>query len=119
MGVIERGGTTHLIMLSCTLNLLSFYTLPLFPATRFDYTSLLNIVCQKVRINLPEYQPCGSEHGGFAYRCRVHQTWYEGKEFSSTKKDAKHECAKWAILGMDIPGIGKFIFCSVCFIIGE
>ena len=25
--------------------------------------------------------------------------------YCSTKKDAKHECAKWAILGMKIPGI--------------
>ena len=46
-------------------------------ASRFDYTSLLNVVCQKIRLNLPEYQPCNAVHGGFAFRCRVHQTWYE------------------------------------------
>ena len=76
-------------------------------AERADYTSLLNIVCQKIRLNLPEYVPTSAVNGGFAFKVRVFQTWYEGKEFSSTKKDAKHAAAKWALLGMEIPGIGK------------
>ena len=78
-------------------------------ATRFDYTSLLNVACQKCRINLPEFQECrAGPMGGFAFKCRVGLSWYQGQEFCTTKKDAKHECAKWALLGMEIPGIGEF-----------
>lgn len=74
-------------------------------ATRFDYASLLNIVCQKCRISRPEFQECASSQGGFAWKCRVGLKWYQGWDFCSTKKDAKHECAKWALLGMEVPGI--------------
>lgn len=83
-------------------------------ASRFDYTSMLNMVCQKCRINLPEFQECAAGcMGGFAYKCRVGLTWYQGLEYCSTKKDAKHECARWALLGMEIPGIGKRVSMSV------
>lgn len=78
-------------------------------AQRADYTSLLNIVCQKIRLNLPEYMPISAAHGGFAFKVRVFQTWYEGLEYSSTKKDAKHVAAKWALLGMDIPGVDSVV----------
>ncbi|XP_047125716.1 uncharacterized protein LOC100213388 isoform X1 [Hydra vulgaris] len=67
-------------------------------AERVDYTSLLQIVCQKVKWNLPEYKECTSSLGGFGYQCRVGLKWYESKEFNSTKKDAKRNAAKWALL---------------------
>ena len=56
--------------------------------------------------------------GGFAFKCRVFRTWYTGHAFCSTKKDAKHEAAKCALLGMDIPGLGKcfiYVFCVEVF----
>ena len=74
-------------------------------ASRFDFTSLLNLVCQKLALPMPVYEPCAGAYGGFSCRCRIKDVWYQGKEYCSSKKDAKHECAKWAILGMDIPGI--------------
>ena len=75
-------------------------------AAKFDYSSLLNIVCQKCRLHLPEFRECPGAQGGFGYKCRIGQEWFEGVEFCTTKKDAKHECSKWALLGIDIPGIG-------------
>lgn len=75
-------------------------------ASRVDFTSLLNIVCQKIRLNLPTYTPInGGSGGGFAFKCLVFQTYYQGRDYCSNKKDAKHNCAKWALLGMEIPGI--------------
>ncbi|XP_065675420.1 uncharacterized protein LOC136072005 isoform X2 [Hydra vulgaris] len=74
-------------------------------AERVDYTSLLQIVCQKVKWNLPEYKECTSSLGGFGYQCRVGLKWYESKDFNSTKKDAKHNAAKWALLELDIPAL--------------
>ncbi|XP_066924871.1 uncharacterized protein [Clytia hemisphaerica] len=74
-------------------------------SAKFDYSSLLNIVCQKCRIHLPEFRECPGLSGGFGYQCRVGQVWYQGMDFCTTKKDAKHECSKWALLGMEVPGI--------------
>ena len=81
-------------------------------AERVDFTSLLQIICQKVRWNLPEYKECSSSQGGFGYKCRVGQKWFESKEFSSTKKDAKHNAAKWALLELEIPGLGELLILS-------
>lgn len=75
-------------------------------ATQFDFTSLLNIVCQKTRLNLPTYKECApGSQGGFAYECRIRDKTYVGLDYCSTKKDAKHSCAKWALLSMDISGL--------------
>jgi len=75
-------------------------------AERVDYTSLLNIVCQKTKLNLPTYTewPAGSR-GGFASKCQVRDKFYHGQEYCSTKKEAKHNAAKWALLAMEIEGL--------------
>lgn len=81
-------------------------------ATRFDFTSLLNVVCQKCKIRLPKFEECtgAGGQGGYAYKCLVKLTWHFGKEYCSNKKDAKHECAKCALLEMEIPGLGIINF---------
>ena len=57
---------------------------------------------------MPEFRESPGLGGGFGYRCRVGQQEFHGVDFCTTKKDAKHECSKWALLGMDIPGIGNW-----------
>jgi len=89
------------------LIMLKILTSMFFLAQRFDYASLLNIVCQKCQLHSPQFVECPGEQGGFGYRCRIGQVWYKGFDFCTTKKDAKHECARWALLGMEIPGLGK------------
>ena len=95
--------------LSWSRDLFIFFLISFFIhlAQRFDYASLLNIVCQKCKFHTPKFVECPGEQGGFGYKCQIGQNTYKGYDFCTTKKDAKHECARWALLGMEIPGLGK------------
>ncbi|CAB3980852.1 Hypothetical predicted protein [Paramuricea clavata] len=67
-----------------------------------DWVSILNIYCQKHRINQPKYSEASNPHGGFGSAVVVTTERFFSDAYCNTKKDAKHSAARAALLGLNI-----------------
>ncbi|XP_046842305.1 uncharacterized protein LOC124436421 isoform X2 [Xenia sp. Carnegie-2017] len=67
-----------------------------------DWVSILNIYCQKHKINQPQYKEDKTRFGGFGYCVAVGVKKFWTGSYCSTKKDAKHSAARSALLGLNV-----------------
>lgn len=68
-----------------------------------DFVSILNLYCQKNKINLPKYSEAPGVDGGFGAQCFVKGQIFKSMKYCSTKKEARHDAAMHAVLGLNIP----------------
>lgn len=68
-----------------------------------DFVSILNQYCQKNRINVPKYGEAVGVHGGFGAQVLVKGEIFTTMKYCATKKEARHDAAKCALLGLNIP----------------
>ena len=75
-----------------------------------DYKSILNIYCQKKKINAPRFReapgPTSRFGSAFGAECIVKTDVFRSKIIAKRKKDALQDAAKQALLGLNID-IGK------------
>ena len=79
-----------------------------------DFVSILNQYCQKSRINVPKYSEVPGVLGGYGSQVFVKGQIFTNMKYCATKKEARHDAAKVALLGLNIP-VGKcdqYITCS-------
>ncbi|KAL9974378.1 hypothetical protein ACROYT_G011402 [Oculina patagonica] len=68
-----------------------------------DFVSILNQYCQKNRINTPKFGEAPGVQGGFGAHCFVKGQIFNTMKYCLTKKEARHDAAKCALLGLNIP----------------
>ncbi|PFX20914.1 uncharacterized protein LOC111336287 [Stylophora pistillata] len=68
-----------------------------------DFVSILNQHCQKSKINVPKYGEAPGVDGGFGAQCFVKGQIFKCMKCCSTKKEARHDAAMRAVLGLNIP----------------
>lgn len=68
-----------------------------------DFVSILNQYCQKSRINVPKYGEAPGVLGGFGAQVFVKGEIFTSMKYCGTKKEARHDAAKVALLGLNIP----------------
>lgn len=68
-----------------------------------DFVSILNQYCQKNRINVPKYGEAAGVQGGFGAQVLVKGQIFTTMKYCLTKKEARHDAAKCALLGLNIP----------------
>lgn len=76
-------------------------------ASFVDFVSILNQYCQKSRINVPKYSEAPGVLGGFGAQVFVKGQTFTSMKYCGTKKEARHDAAKVALLGLNIP-VGEF-----------
>ena len=76
-------------------------------ASFVDFVSILNQYCQKSRINVPKYSEAPGVLGGFGAKVFVKGQTFTSMKYCGTKKEARHDAAKVALLGLNIP-VGEF-----------
>lgn len=72
-------------------------------ASFVDFVSILNQYCQKNRINVPKYTEAPGVLGGFGAQVFVKGQIFNNMKYCGTKKEARHDAAKVALLGLNIP----------------
>lgn len=72
-------------------------------ASFVDFVSILNQYCQKSRINVPKYSEAPGVLGGFGAKVFVKGQTFTSMKYCGTKKEARHDAAKVALLGLNIP----------------
>ena len=75
----------------------------LLPASFVDFVSILNQYCQKSRINVPKYSEAAGIQGGYGAQVFVKGQIFTNMKYCGTKKEARHDAAKVALLGLNIP----------------
>ena len=80
-----------------------------FPGSFVDCVSILNQYCQKSRINVAKYSEAPGVQGGFGIQCFVKGQIFKTMKYCATKKEARHDAAMCALLGLNIP-VGKSSF---------
>ena len=73
-----------------------------------DFVSILNQYCQKNRLNVPKYGEAPGVQGGFGAQVLVKGEIFTTMKYCLTKKEARHDAAKCALLGLNIP-VGRFL----------
>ena len=68
-----------------------------------DFVSILNQYCQRSRINTPKYLESSGVNGGFGAKVFVKGEIFTTSKYCLTKKEARHDAAKCALLGLNIP----------------
>ncbi|CAH3139908.1 unnamed protein product [Porites lobata] len=68
-----------------------------------DFVSILNQYCQKSRINVPKYSEAPGVLGGYGSQVFVKGQIFTNMKYCGTKKEARHDAAKVALLGLNIP----------------
>ncbi|KAM7448724.1 factor1-like [Porites harrisoni] len=68
-----------------------------------DFLTILNQYCQKSRINVPKYSEVPGVLGGYGAQVFVKGQIFTNMKYCATKKEAKHDAAKVALLGLNIP----------------
>ncbi|KAJ7376657.1 hypothetical protein OS493_033539 [Desmophyllum pertusum] len=71
-------------------------------ASFVDFVSILNQYCQKNRINVPKYGEAPGVQGGFGAQVFVKGQIFTTMKYCLTKKEARHDAAKCALLGLNI-----------------
>lgn len=72
-------------------------------ASFVDFVSILNQYCQKSRINVPKYSEAAGIQGGYGAQVFVKGQIFTNMKYCGTKKEARHDAAKVALLGLNIP----------------
>ena len=73
------------------------------PGGFVDFLTILNQYCQKSRMNVPKYSEVPGVLGGYGAQVFVKGQIFTNMKYCGTKKEAKHDAAKVALLGLNIP----------------
>ena len=73
------------------------------PGGFVDFRTILNQYCQKSRINVPKYSEAPGVLGGYGSQVFVKGQIFTNMKYCGTKKEARHDAAKVALLGLNIP----------------
>ncbi|XP_078367704.1 uncharacterized protein LOC144651638 isoform X2 [Oculina patagonica] len=71
--------------------------------TFVDFVSILNQYCQKNRLNTPKYDDAPGVQGGYGVQVYVKGQKFTSVKYCLTKKEARHDAAKSALLSLDVP----------------
>lgn len=80
-----------------------YFVFIISPGSFVDFVSILNQYCQKSRINTPKYGEAPGLMGGFGAQVFVKGQIFTTMKYCGTKKEARHDAAKCALLGLNIP----------------
>ena len=68
-----------------------------------DFVSILNQYCQKNRLTMPKYDETPGVQGSIGMQVFVKGQTFNAVKYCINKKQARHDAAKSALLGLNIP----------------